>query len=160
MANIVKDNSNRVYQNPAKLLLLIPIGGIILVILFDLIFLKMNQYKLDQATQEVIVDTLDHEQFLSEATLKEYVQRKFKELGYDENTSLKIIVHDKYIIVNQTYSFFSLRGYLFSKDAHANTVMIGYYDEYKNPVAKKYTNDQEIPASNYYIFEPKDITIE
>ena len=37
MANIVKDSSNRVYQNPTKLLFLIPIGVIIFVYLFNII---------------------------------------------------------------------------------------------------------------------------
>ena len=32
----------------------------------------------------------------------------------------------------------------------------GYYDEYKNPVAEKYENNQEIPNSNYYIFQNEE----
>lgn len=160
MANIVKDSSNRVYQNPTKLLFLIPIGVIIFVYLFDICFLKYNEWKLNNATEQVIINTLDHEQFISESFLKDYVKRKYEELGYKENTKLNIVVQDKYIIVDQSYSFFSLRGYIFSKNAHASTVMIGYYDDYKNPVAEKYKDNQEKPKSNYYIFENKDVTIE
>lgn len=160
MANIVKDSSNRVYQNPTKLLFLIPIGVIIFVYLFDICFLKYNEWKLNNTTEQVIINTLDHEQFISESFLKDYVKRKYEELGYKENTKLNIVVQDKYIIVDQSYSFFSLRGYIFSKNAHASTVMIGYYDDYKNPVAEKYKDNQEKPKSNYYIFENKDVTIE
>ena len=108
MANIVKDSSNRVYQNPAKLLLLIPIGVVIFVLLFDFCFLKYNEWKLDNATEQVIVSTLDHEQFSSEAAMQDFIERKYKDLGYDENTKLSIVIRDKYIIIDQTYSFFSL----------------------------------------------------
>lgn len=55
MANIVKDSSNRVYQNPAKLLLLIPIGTIIFIYLFDIIFLKFNEYRIKKVTTDVIL---------------------------------------------------------------------------------------------------------
>ena len=160
MANIVKDSSNRVYQNPAKLLLLIPIGTIIFIYLFDIIFLKYNEYKINKVTTEVITATLDHEQFSSELALEEYVQRRFNEEGYDENLKASVVVHDQSIIVTATYSFFSLRGYVLSKDAHATTVLIGYYDEYKKPVVEKFENGQELPTSNYYIFENNNITVD
>ena len=159
MANIVKDNSNRVYQNPAKLLFLIPIGTVIFIILFDLVFLKYNEYRLNTVTEIVIKSALDHEQFSSELAMQEYIERRFKEEGYTENLKTGIVIHDKYIVINATYSFFSLRGYVLSKDAHASSVMIGYYDEYKNPVAEKYENNQEIPNSNYYIFQNEEIKV-
>ena len=161
MANIVKDSSNRVYQNPAKLLLLIPIGTIIFIYLFDIIFLKFNEYRIKKVTTDVIVSTLDHEQFSSELALEEYVHRKFQEEGFnDDNLKTGIVIHDKYMVITATYSFFSLRGYVLSKDAHATTVLLGYYDEYKKPVVENYTNGQEIPSSNYYIFENNDIKVD
>ena len=160
MADIVKDSSNRVYQNPAKLLLLIPIGTIIFVYLFDIVFLKMNEYKLNKATETVITSALDHEQFTSDQTLSEYIERRFKEEGYDENFKLGVVAHDQYIVVTATYNFFSLKGYVLSKEAHASAVKIGYYDEYKSPVVEDYQNGQEIPKSNYYIFENQDIKVD
>ena len=160
MADIVKDNSNRTYQNPAKLLLLVPIGVIVFVYLFDLVFLKYNEYKLDKITRQVITETLDHETFKSDIFLKEYVERKFFEYGYDENFTLSVEIKDKYIYVSTSYVFFSLKGYAFSKQAHASSVAIGYYDEYKKPVAVKFNNDMEIPDSNYYILDQPEVNIE
>ena len=152
MADIVKDNSNRVYQNPAKLLILVPIGAIVFIYLFDIVFLKWNEYRLDKVTSQVIVDTLDHETFRDEVNLKEYVEGKFKEYGYDEGFKHNVEVNDKYIFVTTTYTF--------SKDAHASTVMIGYFDEYKKPVTIKYYNDQDIPDSNYYIMDQPEVNIQ
>ena len=160
MADIVKDNSNRVYQNPAKLLLLIPIGTIIFIYLFDIVFLKINEYRLNKVTENVIISTLDHEQFNSEQALQEYVERRFKEEGYDEKVKLGVVAHDQYMVVTATYNFFSLKGYVLSKEAHASSVKIGYYDEYKTPVVEDYQNNQEIPKSNYYIFENQDIKVD
>ena len=75
MANIVKDSSNRVYQNPTKLLFLIPIGVIIFVYLFDICFLKYNEWKLNNATEQVIINTLDHE-----STRKYFISRIFDKI--------------------------------------------------------------------------------
>ena len=160
MADIVKDNSNRTYQNPAKLLLLVPIGVIAFVYLFDIVFLKWNEYKIDKATKEVIVATLDHETFKSEIALREYVDRKYAELGYDEGFTASVEIKDKYIYISATYEFFSLKGYAFSKNAHASAVLIGYYDEYKKPVTMNFKNNQEIPDSNYYIMDQPEVNIE
>ncbi len=160
MADIVKDNSNRTYQNPAKLLILVPIGAIVFIYLFDICFLKWNEYKLDKTTRQVIVDTLDHETFSSEVALRDYVDRKFNEYGYTENFTYNVEVKDKYIYISDTYTFFSLKGYAFSKDAHASAVIIGYFDEYKKPVTIKYVDQQEIPNSNYYIMDQPEVNIQ
>ena len=160
MADIVKENSNRTYQNPAKLLLLVPIGVIAFVYLFDIVFLKWNEYRIDKYTRQVIVDTLNHDTFKNEISLRDYISNKFYEYGYDEDFSYTVEVKDKYIYISATYEFFSLKGYVFSKNAHSSAVIIGYFDEYKKPVTMDYKNNQEIPDSNYYIMDQPEVNIE
>lgn len=144
MANNVY-GQRKMYSGGLVFLLIIPIGFVILVYLYDFIQGKVIQRELDNTVKEVLTRTLDRDGLETYQEYREYALRTFKDMEYDTEDMSLIVLEDGYILVNyKTYT--SVVGELSFGLLRTKTLMVhsaykGYYNEYKETVVEKYTED-------------------
>ena len=144
MANNVY-GQRKMYSGGLVFLLIIPIGFVILVYLYDFIQGKYYQHELDTAVREVLTRTLDREGLEELSEYREYALRTFKDMEFDTEDMSLIPLEDGYILVNyKTYtsvvgelSF----GLLRTKQLMVHSSYKGYYNEYKETVVERYEED-------------------
>jgi hypothetical protein len=91
---------------------------------------------------------MDYEKEETKEEQKEFIINEFKEIGYElddinlieqEDGSLVIVTYRRYMSIVGTLS----NGILRSKNKLVSSSYRGYYNEYKETVIEKYTEDVE-----------------
>lgn len=144
MANNVY-GQRKMFSGGLVFLLIIPIGFVIIVYLYDFIQGKYFQNELDSTVKEVLTRTLDRDGLETYQEYREYAIRTFTDMEYSTDDMSLIVVDDGYILVNyKTYtsvvgelSF----GLLRTKKIMVHSAYKGYYNEYKETVVEKYKED-------------------
>lgn len=135
----------KMYSGGLFFILIIPIGFVILVYLYDFFQGKYVQSQLDNAVKEVLTKTLDRDGLETYQDYREYALRTFKDIGFATDDMSLITLDDGYILVNyKTYTSvvgeLSL-GLLRTKKLMVHSAYKGYYNEYKETVVEKYEED-------------------
>lgn len=144
MANVEK--SELKVQGPGLFLLFIPIGSIILFLLFDFCYGYYNRKKLDADTETVMTLFLERDGLETYAHQKEYVFRQYEKLGYTELDDISLLIYEDYVLLVTYNSYFSVLGvFTGNKERTAVSRYKGYYNEYKEAVVEKYEpTDEEL----------------
>lgn len=134
----------QMYQGPWLFYLLIPIGVVALMFLFDFGSKLYNEYSLNRDTKEVLYQMLEEENLVTREDYREFAKKKFESLGYEENKDITVILRDDYIILITYKNFYSVIGELFTKNKKVAVARFkGYTNEYKEAVVEEYTIDEE-----------------
>jgi hypothetical protein len=129
-------------------LIFIPIGMVAAFYLYDLGSKIYFQTLLDKDTLSVFTSLMDYEKEETKEEQKEFIINEFKEIGYElddinlieqEDGSLVIVTYRRYMSIVGTLS----NGILRSKNKLVSSSYRGYYNEYKETVIEKYTEDVE-----------------
>ena len=153
-----KDNGHKVF------LILIPIGAILLAILFNYCYDMYHQIKLDIDTKDVINDIITKD-FDNADDYKEIAVKEFEKKGYKDSEEMTILVDEDYLIFIKYHYFDDLRVLLnifniewVDKSGYVNDAKIneglekktGFVqsrykvelDEYNEPVIKRFDTDE------------------
>lgn len=144
MANNIY-GQRKMYSGGWGFILLIPIGFVIIIYLYDFFQGIYYQNQLDNTVKEVLTRTLDREGLETYQDYREYALRTFKDMDYATDDMSLITLDDGYILVNyKTYtsvvgelSF----GLLRTKKIMVHSAYKGTYNEYKETVVEKYKED-------------------
>lgn len=144
MANNVY-GQRKMYSGGLIFLIIIPIGFIALIYLYDFIQGIYFQNQLDNAVKEVLNRTLDRDGLESYQEYREYALRTFTDMGFDTEDMSLITLEDGYILVNYK-NYTSVVGELSFGLLRTKKIMVhsaykGYYNEYKETVVEKYEED-------------------
>lgn len=144
MANNVY-GQRKMYSGGLVFLLIIPIGFVILVYLYDFFQGVYFQNQLDTAVSEVLKRTLDRDGLETYQDYHDYALRTFKDMGFDIEDMSLIALEDEYILVNYK-NYTSIVGELSFGLLRTKKLMVhssyrGYYNEYKEAVVEKYEED-------------------
>lgn len=144
MANNVY-GQRKMFSSGLVFLLIIPIGFVIIVYLYDFIQGKYFQNELDSTVKEVLTRTLDRDGLETYQEYREYAIRTFTDMEYSTDDMSLIVVDDGYILVNYK-TITSVVGELSFGLLRTKKIMIhsaykGYYNEYKETVVEKYKED-------------------
>lgn len=144
MANNVY-GGRKMYTGGGFFIFIIPIGMIIIFFLYDFIAKTYIQYNLDKDTKEILLNVLNRDGLETEEEMREYAEKLLVDKKIDSEDFYLMYEDDKYYVTiyDRTTSIIgSLTfGKLKNKQIVVNSSYMGYYNEYKEPVVEKYTED-------------------
>lgn len=128
-------------------LLIVPIGAVICFFLYDFCINIYKQKELDMRTKDVLTETLNREGLENLDEMKIFAAKVFEEYEITEDDfSLMqfddyylLTVYDQYISVVGSLSF----GLIRNKEGVVSSTYKGYYNEHKETVVEKYTENPD-----------------
>ncbi len=128
-------------------ILLIPIGFVILIYLYDFCQQIYFQVSLDKAVKETLTKTLKREGLETYEDYREYAVRTFKDMDYATDDMSLIQKDDFYVLVNYK-NYTSVVGELSfgllrTKQKMVHSAYKGFYNEYKEVQVEKFKEDEE-----------------
>lgn len=137
----------KMFQGPGLFIFLIPVGTLLIFILFDIGYKFYNDYKIGKDTEEVLTLLMDREGLDTYEKMKEFAITQYERLGYTDLEDMSLIIRDDYIILVNYKSYFSMVGMFTGQpEKLAEAHYKGYYNEYKETVVEKHdpTYEEEL----------------
>lgn len=119
--------------------LLVPVGVFLFSVLFDFCNNIYWQNKLDDITEEILVESLKMDSIDTEEEYEKFALDRYKLKEINDNDIRITFLTDEHnsVMISNTIEHFSIYGYVSGQKQYSTSRYKGYMNEYKEPIIEK-----------------------
>ena len=120
-------------------ILLVPVGVFLFSVFFDFCNNIYWQNKLDDITEEILVESLKMDSIDTEEEYEKFALDRYKLKEINDNDIRITFLTDEHnsVMISNTIEHFSIYGYVSGQKQYSTSRYKGYMNEYKEPVIEK-----------------------
>lgn len=124
-----------------KYFILIPLGTIALLFIFDFAYRAYNQKIIDNDVKEVLEYLMYNNDLHTKQEYEEYAKEKFEEKKYTNLSDVNVVLDEDKTYLSNYREYFSVIHFLSEKKNKVHASYVGYLNEYKEAVIEKYEEE-------------------